>query len=114
MPYFHPSAMLEEAVSYLNCRPGLTYVDGTLGGAGHALQICERIQPYGRLIGIDQDEAAIDKRHNIYYDTGTGTTAAINFYKDLSAKQDGSPKIIDLDGRPGVQEVTAELVGKLG
>lgn len=62
----------------------------------------------------DQDEAAIDKRHNIYYDTGTGTTAAIIYYRDLSAKQGGSPKIIDLDGRPGVQEVTAELVGKLG
>lgn len=60
MSYFHPSAMLEEAVSYLNCRPGHIYVDGTLGGAGHALQICERIQPGGRLIGIDQDEAAIE------------------------------------------------------
>ena len=62
----------------------------------------------------DQDEAAIDKRHNIYYDTETGTTAAIIYYKDLSAKQGGSPKIIDLDGRPGVKEVTAELVAKLG
>jgi len=62
----------------------------------------------------DQDEAAIDKRHNIYYDTETGTTAAINYYKHLSTKQGGSPKIIDLDGRPGVQEVTAELVAKLG
>ncbi|MDB4444383.1 adenylate kinase [bacterium] len=62
----------------------------------------------------DQDEAAIDKRHNIYYDSETGTTAAINYYKDLSTKQEGSPKIIDLDGRPGVQEVTAELVAKLG
>jgi adenylate kinase len=62
----------------------------------------------------DQDEAAIDKRHNIYYDSETGTTAAINYYKDLSTKQEGSPRIIDLDGRPGVQEVTAELVAKLG
>ena len=62
----------------------------------------------------DQDEAAIDKRHNIYYDTETGTTAAIDYYKDLSTKQEGSPKIINLDGRPGVQEVTAELVAKLG
>jgi 16S rRNA (cytosine1402-N4)-methyltransferase len=59
MSYFHPSAMLQEAVSYLNCQPGNIYVDGTLGGAGHAKLICERIQPNGRLIGIDQDEAAI-------------------------------------------------------
>jgi adenylate kinase len=62
----------------------------------------------------DQDEAAIDKRHNIYYDTETGTTAAVDYYKDLSTKQEGSPRIINLDGRPGVQEVTAELVAKLG
>ena len=62
----------------------------------------------------DQDEEAIDKRHHIYYDPETGTTAAINYFKDLSAKQGGRPRIIELDGRPGVQEVTAELVGKLG
>jgi len=61
----------------------------------------------------DQDEDAIDKRHNIYYDTETGTMAAVNFYKDLSAKNNGIPKIIGLDGRPGVKEVSADLLGKL-
>jgi adenylate kinase len=62
----------------------------------------------------DQDEEAIDKRHNIYYDTGTGTMAAINYYKDLSAKRDGKPKIIDVDGGPGVKEVSEDLMSKLG
>jgi adenylate kinase len=62
----------------------------------------------------DQDEAAIDQRHNIYYDTETGTMAGCNFYKDLSAKSGGIPKIIELDGRPGVKEVSAELLSKLG
>lgn len=61
----------------------------------------------------DQDEEAIDKRHNIYYDTGTGTMAAINFFKGLSEKNNGSPKIIVLDGRPGVKEVSTDLLGKL-
>jgi len=61
----------------------------------------------------DQDEEAIDKRHGIYYDTETGTMAAVNFFKDLSAKNDSVPKIIDLDGRPGVKEVSAELLTKL-
>jgi len=61
----------------------------------------------------DQDEDAIDKRHNIYYDTETGTTAAINFYKDLSSKSGGNPKIITLDGSPGVKEVSNELMSKL-
>jgi adenylate kinase len=61
----------------------------------------------------DQDENAIDKRHNIYYDSDTGTTAAILFFKDLSAKNAGNPRIIDIDGRPGVKEVSADLLKKL-
>jgi adenylate kinase len=61
----------------------------------------------------DQDEAAIDKRHNIYYDSDIGTMAAVHFFKALSEKNAGNPKIIDLDGRPGVKEVSTELLGKL-
>lgn len=48
-----------EAIAYLNCRPGGCYVDCTLGGAGHAGQICEKILPGGTLIGIDQDIDAV-------------------------------------------------------
>lgn len=55
----------------------------------------------------DQDEAAIDKRHNIYYDTETGTMAAINFFKERV-------KVIGVDGLPGVKEVSEDLLGKLG
>ena len=62
----------------------------------------------------DQDEEAIDQRHNIYYDTETGTMAGCNFFKDISAKSKGVPKLVKLDGRPGVKEVTAELMDKLG
>jgi len=62
----------------------------------------------------DQDEAAIDQRHNIYYDTETGTTAGMNYFKEVSAKNNGIPKIIELDGRPGVKEVSTELLSKLG
>ena len=61
----------------------------------------------------DQDEDAIDKRHKIYYDTETGTTAAIIFYKDLSERTNGNPKIIELDGKPGVKEVSEDLLGML-
>jgi adenylate kinase len=60
----------------------------------------------------DQDEAAIDKRHNIYYDTKTGTMAAINYFKDLSSKNK-TPRIIELDGKPGVKEVSDDLLNKL-
>jgi adenylate kinase len=61
----------------------------------------------------DQDEDAIDKRHNIYYDTETGTMAAVNYYKKLSADNKGTPRIIELDGKSGIKEVSADLLSKL-
>ncbi len=60
----------------------------------------------------DQDEEAINKRHSIYYDTETGTLAAAYYFKAL-AEKDPSIRYITLDGRPGVKEVTAELLSKL-
>ena len=59
MRYHHIAAMSTEVIRYLNCRPGKIYVDGTLGGSGHARRICERIAPGGMLIGIDRDADAI-------------------------------------------------------
>lgn len=59
MEFVHKSVLLEETIEYLNIRPEGTYVDGTLGGAGHAGAICSRLSEQGRLIGIDQDEDAI-------------------------------------------------------
>ncbi len=61
----------------------------------------------------DQDEEAIDQRHSIYYDTETGTMAGVIFFKDISAKNSGIPKFIELDGRPGVKDVSEELMSKL-
>lgn len=63
MAYRHIPVMLNEAIHYLNCRPGKTYTDCTLGGSGHARAICERILPDGLLIGIDQDKDAIANAH---------------------------------------------------
>ena len=60
----------------------------------------------------DQDEAAISKRHDIYYDTQNGTLASSYYFKDI-AKKTGSLKYIILDGTPGVKEVQAELIAKL-
>ncbi len=59
MAYRHIPVMLNEVIRYLNCRPGKTYTDCTLGGSGHARAICERILPDGLFIGIDQDIDAI-------------------------------------------------------
>ena len=60
----------------------------------------------------DQDEAAIDKRHGIYFDQNQGTMGAINFFKDLSNRK-GRPVIVELDGKKSVQDVTDELLQKL-
>ena len=59
MEYRHIPVMLKETVRFLNCQPGSTIVDCTLGGTGHATAILEKIMPGGLLIGIDQDTDAI-------------------------------------------------------
>jgi adenylate kinase len=61
----------------------------------------------------DQDEVAINKRHDIYYDNKTGTLASVKYFKELSIKKNGSPRIIELDGKPGVKEVSADLMAKI-
>jgi adenylate kinase len=61
----------------------------------------------------DQDEVAIDKRHSIYYNTKEGTLAAVNYFKEKAKKGEAGLKIIQLDGKPGVKEVSAELTAKL-
>jgi len=55
----HRTVLLDETVRYLRLAPGMTVVDGTLGGGGHAEKILEEITPGGRLIGIDKDEYAL-------------------------------------------------------
>ena len=60
MEFKHKSVLLEETIAQLNIKPDGIYVDGTLGGAGHAFHVCERLSEKGRFIGIDQDEAAIE------------------------------------------------------
>ena len=59
MEFVHQSVLLDETVDSLNVHPGGTYVDGTLGGGGHAYEVCKRLKGQGRFIGIDQDEDAI-------------------------------------------------------
>ncbi len=59
MAFEHKSVLLYETVDSLNIRPDGIYVDGTLGGGGHAYEVCGRLGEHGRLIGIDQDADAI-------------------------------------------------------
>lgn len=60
MNFEHKSVLLDETLDNLHIKENGIYVDGTLGGAGHAFAVCERLGLGGRFIGIDQDEAAIE------------------------------------------------------
>ncbi len=59
MEFVHKSVLLEETVGNLNVKPDGIYVDGTLGGGGHAHYVCSQLNENGRFFGIDQDSAAI-------------------------------------------------------
>ena len=60
MEFSHTSVLLQETIDGLHIKEDGIYVDGTLGGGGHAFHICERLSGKARFIGIDQDAAAID------------------------------------------------------
>ena len=59
MEFKHKPVLLEETIEGLNIRKECTYVDGTLGGAGHSKKILERLENTGVLIGIDRDQEAL-------------------------------------------------------
>ena len=56
--YRHIPVLLPECMKYLKLSEGKTYVDATLGGAGHSLEAAKLIGPTGHLLGIDQDDVA--------------------------------------------------------
>ena len=59
MEFRHTSVLLSECIDSLNIKPDGIYVDGTLGGGGHAAAICEKLSQSGLLIGIDRDRDAL-------------------------------------------------------
>lgn len=59
MAFSHTSVLLNETIESLKVKPGGIYVDGTLGGGGHSLEIAKLLDEGGTLVGIDRDEAAI-------------------------------------------------------
>ena len=64
MEYTHKSVLLDECIEGLAIRPEGTYVDGTLGRAGHSREIARRLTT-GRLVCIDRDMAAIEAATSI-------------------------------------------------
>ena len=59
MEFSHKPVLLNECIEGLKIKPDGIYVDGTLGGAGHSIEILKRLSEKGLLIGIDRDEDAL-------------------------------------------------------
>ena len=78
--------MLDETLELLRVRPDGIYVDGTIGGGGHALEVCRRLSPKGRLIGFDQDKDAIAAAGERLADFRDQVTLIRANYRDMPAE----------------------------
>ncbi|MDO4326355.1 MAG: 16S rRNA (cytosine(1402)-N(4))-methyltransferase RsmH [bacterium] len=83
MTFVHKSVLLEETVGSLLIKPDGIYVDGTLGGGGHAFRVAEQLGEHGRLIGIDQDADAIAAAGERLRPFGDKVTIVRNNYKNI-------------------------------
>ena len=86
MGFEHKSVLLNETIEGLNIKPDSIYVDGTLGGGGHAYEVCRRLGEKGSIIGIDQDEAAIEAASVRLKDFGEKVTIIRSNYCDMKSK----------------------------
>ena len=86
MEFKHKSVLLNETVDGLNIKPDGIYVDGTLGGGGHAYEVCRRLGEKGSIVGIDQDAAAIEAASARLKDFGEKVTIVRSNYCDMKSK----------------------------
>ena len=92
MEFRHTSVMPEETLAALAVKPAGTYVDCTLGGAGHARRIADRLSPAGRLIGLDQDEVlqslGVTSVDGVLFDLGVSSHQIDTAERGFSYMQD--------------------------
>lgn len=97
MTFEHKSVLLGETIEGLRIRPEGVYVDGTLGGGGHALEVARRLGEGGRLIGIDQDQDAIDAAVLRLKDYQDKITVIKSNYENMKSVL-GEAKVTGADG----------------
>src|SRR5574344_1713194 len=83
MEFKHKSVLLNETIESLNIKPDGIYVDGTLGGGGHAYEVCKRLGEHGRFIGIDQDAEAIEAAGSRLSEFGDKVTIVRSNYVNI-------------------------------
>ena len=86
MAFGHVSVLLHETVDGLNVKPDGIYVDATLGGGGHAYEVCSQLGEQGRFIGIDQDAAAIEAAGKRLEGFGEKVTMIRSNYRDMKPR----------------------------
>lgn len=86
MAFRHTSVLLNETVDSLAVKPDGIYVDATLGGGGHAFEVCKRLSSKGSFIGIDQDAAAIEAAGIRLIDFGEKVTIIRSNYCDMKPR----------------------------
>lgn len=86
MEFKHKSVLLNETIDGLKIKPDGIYVDGTLGGGGHAYEVCRRLGEKGSIVGIDQDAAAIEAASARLKDFGEKVTIVRSNYCDMKSK----------------------------
>ena len=86
MEFKHKSVLLNETIDGLNIKPDGIYVDGTLGGGGHAYEVCRRLGEKGSIVGIDQDAAAIEAASARLKDFGEKVTIVRSNSCDMKSK----------------------------
>ncbi len=102
MEFVHKSVLLEETVGNLKIKPDGIYVDGTLGGGGHAYEVCRQLSDKGRFIGIDQDEAAIKAAGNRLAEFGEKVTIIRSNYCNMV-------DVLKAQGITGVDGIVLDL-----
>ena len=101
MEFKHYSVLLEETIEGLRIKPQGTYVDGTLGGGGHAYHVCKQLET-GRFIGIDQDAAAIEAAGKRLEEFGDKVTIVRSNYCNMK-------EIMKEQGITGVDGIVLDL-----
>lgn len=96
MEFSHISVLLEECIELLNIKPDGIYVDGTLGGAGHSLEIVKRLKN-GRLIAFDQDVEAINNAKKVLEPYSDRVTLVHSNFENLREKLE-ELSIASIDG----------------
>ena len=103
LKFEHKPVLLEECIQGLNINPDGIYVDGTIGGAGHSLEIAKRLSKKGMLIGIDKDEEALIVSKN-----------RLSNYSNVKYVHGNHDEINEILGKMEISEVDRDTIGSWG